>query len=66
MELTGSEFVERVEFYGKSWWPARTLVEKAIQERKQVSTTALDCPVIKCKLSVINIQCINIQIQCSF
>eukprot|EP01117_Protostelium_nocturnum_P006551 TRINITY_DN235_c3_g1_i1.p1 TRINITY_DN235_c3_g1~~TRINITY_DN235_c3_g1_i1.p1 ORF type:complete len:359 (-),score=108.33 TRINITY_DN235_c3_g1_i1:67-1143(-) len=36
MELTGTEFVETVEFYGKSWLPARSIVEKAIETRHGV------------------------------
>ncbi|KAM4701354.1 MYG1 exonuclease [Discoglossus pictus] len=36
MELVGSEFVSRLDFYHRSWLPARALVENAIQERYQV------------------------------
>ncbi|XP_078063817.1 MYG1 exonuclease [Mustelus asterias] len=33
MELVGSEFVERVDYYHKAWLPARTLVEDAVKRR---------------------------------
>ncbi|XP_076355167.1 MYG1 exonuclease isoform X2 [Tachypleus tridentatus] len=36
MELTGSEFVDKVSYYGNVWWPARLLVEEAIKNRKNV------------------------------
>ena len=36
MELTGSELVEKIRFYYESWLPARTIVERAIEERFQV------------------------------
>lgn len=36
MELVWTEFSERVDFYYKSWLPARELVEAAIKERSKV------------------------------
>ncbi|XP_077978339.1 MYG1 exonuclease-like [Glandiceps talaboti] len=36
MKLVGEEFLDRVVFYHKCWWPARALVEEAIGERFQV------------------------------
>ncbi|KAM8977582.1 MYG1 exonuclease [Pelodytes ibericus] len=36
MELTGSEFVSRLDFYHRSWLPARSLVEEAVRDRFQV------------------------------
>uniref|UniRef100_A0A8C3UY52 MYG1 exonuclease n=1 Tax=Catharus ustulatus TaxID=91951 RepID=A0A8C3UY52_CATUS len=36
MELVGSEFLERLDFYHRAWLPARALVEEAIQNRFQV------------------------------
>ncbi|KAE8626999.1 hypothetical protein XENTR_v10006830 [Xenopus tropicalis] len=36
MELAGSEFVSRLDFYHRSWLPARALVEEAIRKRIQV------------------------------
>ncbi|TDL22092.1 metal-dependent protein hydrolase [Rickenella mellea] len=35
-ELTGNEFVDRLDYYGKAWLPARDLVAKAILERSAV------------------------------
>ncbi|XP_005986186.1 UPF0160 protein MYG1, mitochondrial isoform X1 [Latimeria chalumnae] len=36
MDLVGTEFLDRLDFYHKSWMPARHLVEEAIQNRFQV------------------------------
>jgi len=36
MQLVGAEFSERVDYYGRSWWPARELVLNAISKRKEV------------------------------
>ncbi|XP_044299266.1 MYG1 exonuclease [Varanus komodoensis] len=36
MELVGNEFLDRLDYYYRSWLPARTLVEKAIQQRFEV------------------------------
>ncbi|KAM9320955.1 MYG1 exonuclease [Gastrophryne carolinensis] len=36
MELAGTEFVSRLDFYHRSWLPARGLVEEAIRQRLQV------------------------------
>uniref|UniRef100_A0A4W3JBW5 Myg1 exonuclease n=1 Tax=Callorhinchus milii TaxID=7868 RepID=A0A4W3JBW5_CALMI len=33
MELVGTEFLDRLQFFHKSWLPARTLVEEAIRKR---------------------------------
>ncbi|XP_040278319.1 MYG1 exonuclease-like [Bufo bufo] len=35
MELAGTEFVSRLDFYHRSWLPARSLVEEAIRQRFQ-------------------------------
>lgn len=35
MALTGSELVDAINYYWKTWFPARTIVEKALQNRKQ-------------------------------
>jgi uncharacterized UPF0160 family protein len=37
MATTGAELVERVRYYSTAWWPARTLVQQAIEKRKEVS-----------------------------
>ena len=37
MELVGAEFIDRVKYYGTSWWPARELVVEAINKRESVS-----------------------------
>ncbi|XP_028577359.2 MYG1 exonuclease [Podarcis muralis] len=36
MELVGNEFLDRLDYYYRAWIPARTLVEKAIQQRFEV------------------------------
>jgi len=36
IEMTGKEFLESVQYYGKAWLPARRLVEKAIASRFDV------------------------------
>jgi len=36
MELTGQEFLDRVNFFGKAWLPARSIVEEAVQKRDEV------------------------------
>ena len=33
MTLVEKEFTERVKFYEEVWWPARTVVENAIDKR---------------------------------
>ena len=37
MNLTGSEFLDKVKFYSDVWWPAREVVEKAIKSRFEVN-----------------------------
>lgn len=37
MELVGSEFLERLDFYHRAWLPARALVEEAICRRFEVT-----------------------------
>ncbi|XP_022095011.1 UPF0160 protein MYG1, mitochondrial-like isoform X2 [Acanthaster planci] len=39
MELTGLEFLDRVNYYSNSWWPARELVESAIDRRFEVDSS---------------------------
>jgi len=36
MELTKTEFLDRVNYYGKVWWAARDIVNKSIQDRFNV------------------------------
>jgi uncharacterized UPF0160 family protein len=36
MALTGSEFLAQVHALKKSWWPARSIVQKAIDTRREV------------------------------
>lgn len=36
MELVGSEFLERLDFYHRAWLPARALVEEAVRRRFEV------------------------------
>lgn len=44
MELVGTEFLDRLDYYHRAWLPARTLVEEAIQERFKVPL--LLCPLV--------------------
>jgi len=39
MEVVGSEFVSKVNYYGKTWLPAREIVEVAVKGRYQTSET---------------------------
>jgi len=36
VEMTGAEFMDRVNFYGLSWLPARSIVEGALRNRKEM------------------------------
>lgn len=36
LSMVGTEFVERVKYYGLSWWPARSIVLKSIENRFKV------------------------------
>jgi len=36
VELTGSEFLDRVNYFGKAWLPARIIVEQAVASRFEV------------------------------
>ena len=36
MQLAGGEFMQRVKFYSDIWWPARELVEMALNKRFEV------------------------------
>lgn len=42
MELVGEEFEGRVNYLFDSWFPARELVQKAIEKRKEVRTLVFD------------------------
>lgn len=37
MELVGSEFLERLDFYHRAWLPARAVVEEAVRRRFEVT-----------------------------
>ena len=39
MDLTGSEFLDKVNYFGKVWWAARDLVTKAYENRFQVHSS---------------------------
>jgi len=39
MELTKTEFLDRVVYYGKVWWSARDIVHKSIEERFKVHSS---------------------------
>ena len=39
MKMVGDEFLDRVTYYKRAWLPARELVEKAVNNRKQVWST---------------------------
>ncbi|XP_071954836.1 MYG1 exonuclease-like isoform X2 [Antedon mediterranea] len=36
MEVTGSEFIDRIKYYNDCWWPAREIVEAALKNRFNV------------------------------
>ena len=36
IELVGHEFKDRVNYYGRVWWPAREMLQKAIDKRFEV------------------------------
>lgn len=36
LELVGHEFKDRVDYYGRVWWPARQLLQKAVDSRFHV------------------------------
>lgn len=50
MELTGTEFFQKVDYLAGAWWPARAIVERCIAQRTEVhpsgSIVVLDqfCP----------------------
>ena len=37
MQLVGSEFEDRIAYYFLSWWPARSIVADAIDNRFKVA-----------------------------
>ncbi|XP_058717179.1 MYG1 exonuclease [Poecile atricapillus] len=39
MELAGSEFLQRLDFYHRAWLPARALVEEAVRHRFEVDAS---------------------------
>jgi hypothetical protein len=39
MELTGTEFLERLLGLVNSWWPARTIVEQALAKRYEIHSS---------------------------
>lgn len=39
VELTGTEFLDKVNYFGKVWWAARDLVSKAYENRFQVHSS---------------------------
>ncbi|XP_040510782.1 MYG1 exonuclease [Gallus gallus] len=41
MELVGSEFMDRLDYYHRAWLPARALVEDAIRRRFEVDTSGV-------------------------
>lgn len=41
MELVGKEFVDRLKYLYKSWWPARDLVKDAISKRFEVDSSGM-------------------------
>jgi len=46
MQYVGAEFLDRVNYYSRIWWPARTLVERAHSTRFQVPVFAFTCFII--------------------
>ncbi|NXX67468.1 MYG1 protein, partial [Spizella passerina] len=39
MELVGTEFLQRLDFYHRAWLPARALVEEAVRRRLEVDSS---------------------------
>ena len=39
MDLVRPEFVDKINYYGKHWWPARELVAKALDDRFKVHSS---------------------------
>ena len=39
IELTGSEFIQRLNGLIYSWWPARSIVENSIKNRYEIHTS---------------------------
>ena len=37
MNLVGEEFEDKVSYYRDAWWPARELVEHAVEKRFEVT-----------------------------
>jgi uncharacterized UPF0160 family protein len=48
MQITGDEFLDFVRMYGESWLPARSIVQRALEGRKEVHPSGLiiklECP----------------------
>ena len=57
MDLTRTEFLDRVNYYGKVWWGARDTVAKVIQ----VQCSELKCNVVKIEIQSIGLQSCEIQ-----
>ncbi len=39
LDMVGKEFTDRVKYYALSWWPARSIVQKAVDTRFSVDTS---------------------------
>ena len=39
LNLVGNEFIDRVKYYALSWWPARSIVTKAVENRFNVHSS---------------------------
>jgi uncharacterized UPF0160 family protein len=48
MDIVGECFVDHVEYICKSWWPARAIVEHAIQSRYDVHSSGSIMLLEKC------------------
>ena len=42
MELAGKEFVEMVKYYSDVWWPAKKVVEDAVEDAEVVDMLCLE------------------------
>lgn len=53
MVMAGSEFSQRVHYYGKSWWPARKYVKQALNRRSEVDESGeiMDLTLAECEKS---------------
>jgi uncharacterized UPF0160 family protein len=52
--VAGAEFTERVEFYGKSWWPARKYIQQAVDKRFEVDASGEIVDLTMCETNLLS------------